>query len=230
MSQKAGATATTARLIVLMGVVVASFSGILVKAIHGLTPTGIALGRCSLATLVLFAMTVCLPGPDIRKRRHGWQRCALYTSLAGVVFGLNLHIWSVRRPKSHCKIPFTRAATNEQTDQRTHARAHAHTRRHRSVVLVGAGLATLFTNTQVFWVTIASSCLCGERLTARFCLAGAGEYRTVVSVAIKRDDAIRRSGRPRTSHNPPDTFNLCSALTTSPHPNHVVDQEQSSVF
>ena len=63
-----------------------------VQRLNGVITSSVG-ANTSLATVVLFAMTTCLPDPGIQKLRPGWERCALYTSLAGVVFGLNLYIW-----------------------------------------------------------------------------------------------------------------------------------------
>ena len=45
---------------------------------------------------------------------------------------------------------------------------------HRSIILTGAGLATLLANTQVFWVAICSALFLSERLTLRFGICAAG--------------------------------------------------------
>ncbi len=52
---------------------------------------------------------------------------------------------------------------------------------HRSIVLTGAGLATLLANTQVFWVAIVSAVFLSERLTLRFLICSLG---AVVGVAL----------------------------------------------
>ena len=52
---------------------------------------------------------------------------------------------------------------------------------HRSIVLTGAGLATLLANTQVFWVAIVSAIFLSEQLTLRFLICSLG---AVVGVAL----------------------------------------------
>lgn len=112
MSEKLRSQMATAQLLVLIGVVVGSFSAILVKAIVDMSPTAIALWRCALATLVLAAATALHPDPNARVIRDGAIRPFGLTVLAGTIFGINLHLW------------------------------------HHSILLVGAGLAALLTNTQ----------------------------------------------------------------------------------
>ena len=43
---------------------------------------------------------------------------------------------------------------------------------HKSILDVGAGVATLLANTQVFWVAIVSAGLLGEKLPRKFWLCG----------------------------------------------------------
>ena len=60
---------------VLSGVVLSSFSAILVKAIE-LPPTDIALYRCSIATMILALATALFVPADARRLREGWLRPA----------------------------------------------------------------------------------------------------------------------------------------------------------
>lgn len=142
MAARSGATA-----LVLAGVVLTSFSAILVKAIR-LTPTNIALYRTGIATLILATLTALLPDPEVRRLREGWLQPVLYTLAAGLFFGADLFIWF------------------------------------RSINLVGAGLATLFTNTQVFWVVLVSAALCGERLSVRFALCAVGAVGGITCITL----------------------------------------------
>ena len=52
---------------------------------------------------------------------------------------------------------------------------------HRSIILTGAGLATLLANTQVFWVAIVSAVVLSETLTLRFVLCSLG---AVMGIAL----------------------------------------------
>jgi drug/metabolite transporter (DMT)-like permease len=52
---------------------------------------------------------------------------------------------------------------------------------HRSIMLTGAGLATLLANTQVFWVAVCSALFLSERLTPRFAICALG---AVVGIAM----------------------------------------------
>jgi drug/metabolite transporter (DMT)-like permease len=51
---------------------------------------------------------------------------------------------------------------------------------HRSIVMVGAGVATILANTQIFWTTFLTRVLYGEQITARFAASAVAAFGGVV--------------------------------------------------